>query len=281
MEETQSVSETSRALLQETALKAAGTFQSELQKSLESARQSVAEVKTLLKDADFTAETQDFHRLLRESASASGEFVSSISSLSAGARAGTDTLQRASEELGALGMTARVATEGLAALTGDRGVVASIATHVEAASKGAERAANAAQDAAIGVQQMATTLEGGNAALGHFERSTSAVSKALEDLTSSSRRLDSSIALMAQAIEASRGLAEGLNEVGREMPGLTPKVQTLGTGLDDLRSTLNATAASLEKDVDRSVRAVGLLADNLAAVAQTIIDRTNGRNARV
>jgi hypothetical protein len=54
----------------------------------------------------------------------------------------------------------------------------------------------------------------------------------------------------------------------------------IGGEFDTLQVALATAASSLESDVQRSTRALGLLAENLTDIAQTIIERTKERQAR-
>jgi methyl-accepting chemotaxis protein len=279
--ETQRIAECSREQIEASAKAATSIFADDMRASLKSVRESVDGIRVALSDANFTQEREALSRALRQTVDAAGELASKLLTLSERAEASSGPLQGVGEQMRQLTGSAATLGEELRQLSGESGTLNKVAANMESASLASERAAISAGDACRGVDRLSQAIQGSSEAFDEVRRSTNTISKSFDSLGGACVRLESSVMKLGEALKTSEQFADSLERTGRDLPELTPKLQTLGQEFDVLRRALGTTAASLESDVQRSTRAVGLLADNLAEVAETIVERTKKRHAGV
>jgi hypothetical protein len=281
MTETRRVIDKSSSELEEAVVGVAHTFEKQLGVTLETVAESVVGIRNLINDSSFVAEQKAFARTIRSSATVSEKLKVSLDTLSGSVAAGADTFGRVYGAMQSLGETAHMLNSELAILASEHGPLEKMAASIQAASDGSQRAASHALEAASGIVQLSGQVTASQHSFVVFGQSLNAAGDQLVGLAKACNGLDASVAQFAEAMKASREFAETLTSIGQGLPELVPKVHTLGQQFDNLRITLGTTATSLEGDVHRSTQAVELLANNLAAVAQTIVDRTRERQLRV
>jgi methyl-accepting chemotaxis protein len=281
MTETRRVIDKSRGEFAEVLGEVIRTLDQQLRVTFESVAESVAGIRTLINDPSFIAEQKSFARTIRSSAAVSDKLKVSLDTLNGSVATGTDSFGRAHSAMEALGESADRLNSGLALLASDSGPLVKIAEGMQAASEGSERAASQALEAANGIVQLSGRLTSSQDLLHAFGQSANTAGDQLDRLATACSGLDTSMAHLADAMKASQDFAAVLANLGQGLPELVPNVHLLGEEFGSLTVTLGTTAASLESDVRRSTDAVELLASNLAAVAQTIIDRTRERQLRI
>lgn len=281
MNETKRVTDVSRLLLEKSATSAIDAFDTEMRNTLASVKESIDGIRMALTDTDFVAEREALAQALRSSIKVSMDFNSTLETLVQESRSGAEALQRSKDAMDMLGTSTRTLHGGLTELAGERGALVRVTKDIEAASVASRQAADAAQDAATTMRDLSAMIKDSGPGVGEFGRSADKARRQFDTLVATCGRLDSSVEVLLQVVDKSAQFAGSLDAVGRDLPILSPKLQELSHEFDALKSAMGGAARSLEGDVERSTQAVGRLADNLTEVADTIIERTSERRARV
>lgn len=279
--ETQRVIDEARSRLEQVAQANANTFNRELTATLSATRESIAAAHALLVDTSFVEEREQLRAELRASVEMSRETAAALQALAGGARSSAESLAQTKESSAALGASAELLSVSLGRLITEQASLTGVAANVQAASQASALAAKSAADTAAAVLDLSAQVSQVSPALNSATHAARDTSQQLESLSEASRRLVAAVDSLTAAIEASDRFASRIDAVGQALPELAGKAQALGGQFDSLKGTLNATAGRLEGDVERSTKAVGMLADNLTGIAQTIIERTRERHARV
>lgn len=278
---TQCVAEKSRLVLEEATLGATRTFEVELRATLDPLKESVLGLRNLLTDSSFVTEREAFSRTLRAGILVSEELHAALGKLNDNVTSSAVAMDRAHGAVDTLGSSVASLNGGLAELAREGGGLKRVASDMHAASESSQRAAMSARTAADGILDLSQNIGASGTSFANLERAANSAASGLNHVASASSQLEAAVIHLDQARKASERFAATLQAMGEDLPALSPKIQLLGRECDSLQAALGAAATSLESDVERSSRAVGLLAENLSDVAQAIIDRTRERHARV
>lgn len=279
--ETERVVSTSQSLLDKRAKGTIEEVDRALRTCLEGAVESVGGMRLLITDPSFSAERQAFASSLRDGIAASRALKTALEKLVDDVGSTGDSFDRGRAALDSLTGSSEVLNAQLGKMLGEYGALASTASDMTSASEASQRAAESARIASAGVAELVAKLASSGAALGELELSAAGAGATVGELSTVYNRLSAAAEQLADVLKASENLASGLDRIGYQLPELVPKIQTIGQEFDALHRALTSTASSLEADVHRSKQAVGLLAEGLAEVADTIIKRTQERQARV
>jgi hypothetical protein len=259
----------------------AEAFDSELKSTMESAKQSVIAIRSLLADTTFETERKQFLDLLRQSAAASLDAKSAIEAFAEGARRGTESLGEVHASAVTLTSSAETLTGTLGRLNTEQSSLSGVAANVQAASEASAAAARSAESTSAAVFALSGKVQETTQAFEAASRSAGGTTQQLDALSQASQRLEQAVSTLTAAVATSERFAARIEHVGETLPTLAAHVQSLDGEFDALKGTLSTTAGRLEGDVQRSTRAVTLLADNLAKIAQNIIDQTRRQHAGV
>lgn len=279
--ETEKVANRSHDLLEKRANGTIENCESALRRTLNAVAESIQGIRALLTNTSFLAEREAFAATLRDSIEVARNLKASLEALTSSVGLGGEVFGRVHTAMDSLAGSTEEVNTHLAKLFDEEGEIAQATTQMKFASEASQRAAESAKAAAVGIADLAIKVGASGSAIEKLELTAGASANHLDSLSAACGRLRASVGQLADALNASERFSAGLDQLGQQLPELLPKIQTVGHQFDGIQSALASTASSLEADVHRSTRAVGLLAENLAAVAETIVERTRERQARL
>ena len=281
MSEVQRVADHSRTAFEEEVLATTRQFKQQLTEGLGSAAEGVRTVRSLVAETTFVSERQALGQALQSTVAVSERLVATLATLEAGARSSAQPLGDMHEKFTSLAASTGTLSRGMAELGGENGALALAANRARSAADSSSQAAASASKAAAEIATLATTVSANGTALSDLGRAATSAGERLSGLAVTCEGFDGSTARLRDALQACQNVAAHLQAVSQSFPELASRVQSFGQQLDGLNATLGATARSLETDAKHSTTAVIQLASSLSEIAETIIDRTRERQARL
>ena len=279
--ETIRIHERSRELLEQSVIGVAKTFEVELKASLATARSSIEQVRALLSDTAFVAERNELRRLVADTIDHTTKVNETFVELARRTQASADSMLRVDGATKQLEASSSLLRQEFERLSKGQETLPGITSEIRATATASREASEHARSAAAAVWDLAGVVgQSQNAFIGLGNTAVS-TQEDLARLGEAAKTLYGAVTVAREAAQAAESFSAGLLKAGESLPALHQGAAALTTQVDSLRGSLGTVATSLERDVQRSTQAVIELANGLSAVAQTIIDRTRERQARV
>lgn len=253
-------------------------FADEVTSAVGNIREGVVELRALISDAQFSEERGRLKAAVTATVESVETSNAALQALAGRADAAAKSIKTCDERIVAVGVGAERLGNTLTELDRRYENLGRVADGIDRAAASAAGAADAAKSAAAQATAAVSQLAQSANAIAEVATAAQNAVGGVNALGTSSAGLGNALADAATTIRQAADFAIHLERAGGSLPTLAAKTAELATGLDVLKGRLDSTASSIENDVRRSTGAAAKLADSLTTVAQTIIDRTNGRS---
>ena len=267
-------------LVNDSMLDAARAFGNELNTTLSSAREGIAEVRNLVSDAGFVSERVELAKLVTATIASSKDLNQALTEFATRSRAGAEGTLKLNEAVASLDGSINVLGTNLTQLVRPDGGLPSAVAAVQSVTAASAQNLASISETADAIKALANEIAEASAAFGKMGSFADSTSAQLESLGSVAKGFDSAIEGLSAVTGTTKTLASEISATTSTFPELSRRAQDLALQMQSVKDALAETSKELEADVTRSTKAASMLTESLTKVAQTIIDRTQERQRR-
>jgi chromosome segregation ATPase len=273
MQKSQEVADAARQTTEKSMQDVAKLFEEQLSGTLDSAKQGVTEVRSLVSELSFAKEREQLVTSVRETLRAVNALNTSLNELANRSNESARNTHQGAVTQAELNARLGDFERRLDAIGGEEGALAATVARLNDAQASVAHGAASMGEVVQELGEMAGTVSGIGPTFKSIKTLTQKAHEQLDALASSTERLGQATGHLERTANLTQGLADGVERAAKALPSLGEQAQALEAQLSNLSKTAGAVEQQLDgmpRPTEEAVQLSGELREALASVARVV-----------